>query len=121
MSAAPAAAPDEPVQPSTAQGPAAGVSNIEKNTELASKPGSIWWWVVVAALYVLWDYFQTRDKLSSALQPRNIRANLHNLIVVTIAAVIGINGFNVFLTKLAAMKIPLLSRAAGTVLPLFHL
>jgi hypothetical protein len=57
----------------------------------------------------------------NSLEPANIRANIHNLIVVGLGAVIFINGANVLFTKLSAMRIPVLSRVAGTMLPLVHL
>lgn len=98
-------------------------ANLEDNMELSKpgKPGSIVWWGVIFAVYLFWDWFQTRDKVQTAIEPKNVRANLHNLVVVTFAAVIGINALNVFFTKLAAMRIPVVSRMAGTLLPLFHL
>ena len=96
-------------------------TNLEENVQAANKPGSIIWWVVLLVVYIVWDYFQTRDKIQTALEPSNVRANLHNIIVIGFAAVIFINGMNVLCTKLAALKIPVVSRAAGAMLPLFNL
>jgi hypothetical protein len=112
---------DEPVTPSTQEVTVQGGSNLEENTKAANKPGSIIWWAVLFAAYLAWDYAQGRTKISESIQPRNMRANVHNLIVVGAASVIFINGANVLFTKLAAMKIPVVSRVAGTFLPLFHL
>jgi hypothetical protein len=96
-------------------------TNLEENVQAANKPGSIIWWVVLLAVYIAWDYFQTRDKIQSALEPSNVRANLHNIVVIGFAAVIFINGMNVLCTKLAALKIPVVSKAAAAMLPLFNL
>lgn len=112
--------PDEAVEEAAVMADKSG-SNLEKNTELARKPGSVWWWLTLIGLYFAWDYFQTRGRLSDAIKPANIRANWHNLVVIGIAAVIVINGFNILLTKLAAMRIPVVSRVAGAFLPLFNL
>lgn len=96
-------------------------SNLQQNTEAANKPGSIVWWIILLLVYIGWDYVQTKDKVQTALEPANVRANLHNIVVIGFAAVIFINGMNVLCTKLAAMKIPIISKAAGTLLPLFNL
>jgi hypothetical protein len=96
-------------------------TNMEENTKLAQKPGSIVWWMVMLAVYLGWDYFSNREKLREAIQPANIRTNWYNIIWATVAVVLGINFFNILLTKLAALRIPGISKAAGTLLPLFHL
>jgi len=91
------------------------------NMSAAKSPGSIWWWVVLLLVYIAWDFFQNNEKVRNSLEPANIRANVHNLVVVGLGAVIFINGANVLFTKLSAMRIPILSRVAGTMLPLVHL
>lgn len=96
-------------------------SNIEKNMEPANKPGSIVWLLVILGVYLLWDYIQNKSSLSDSLDAANVRANVHNLMVIGFASVIFINLMNVLLTKLAALEIPLLSKTAGAMLPLFHL
>lgn len=95
-------------------------TNLSENTKIANKH-SIWFWGGLLALYFFWDYIQTRRNVQESLEPANIRANLHNLVVIGIGAVVVINGMNVFLTKLASMKIPVVSKIAGNLLPLFHL
>ena len=120
LSLAPAAAPDEPVQASTAEGPAAGVSNIEKNMELAKKPGSIWWLILMLGLYAIYYVLYNR-RLKEAIDTDALLAFIHQAFSVTILVVVGVNLANVLLTKLAAMRIPLISKVAGTYLPLFHL
>jgi len=90
-----------------------------ENTKIGSKH-SVWFWVGLLGLYFLWDYIQSRRGIQESLEPANIRANFHNLLVIGIGAVVTIKGMNVFLTKLASMKIPVVSRLAGILLPLFH-
>lgn len=94
-------------------------TNIQQNT--AGAKGSIIWWLVLAGLYLAWDIIQNKSKLGDSLDPANIRANVHNIVVIGIAAVVFINGMNVLCTKLAAMKIPGVSKLAGSLLPLFNL
>jgi len=108
-------------QQSAAMPTSAPTSNLEKNTEAAQSPGSIVWWGLLLVLYLGWDYLQNNSKLGEGLEPSNIRANVHNIIIITLAAVIGINGLNVLFTKLAALKIPGVSKAAGTMLPMVSL
>jgi len=100
---------------------AAPTSNLETNVEAAQQPGSIVWWVMLLVLYLTWDVLQNHTKLGEALAPSNVRANVHNIIIITLAAVVGLNGLNVLFTKLAALKIPVVSKAAGTLLPLVSL
>ena len=121
MNGSPTESVDEPVQASSISTEPITGSNIEENTKAAKKPGSVYWWLTVLGLYLLWDWYQNNEKVSEALKPRNIRANAHNILLITVAAVIGVNGMNILFTKLAAMRIPVLSKMAGAVLPLFHL
>lgn len=93
-------------------------TNIQKNT---NAKGSIIWWLVLAGLYLVWDIVQNKSKLGDTIDPANIRANLHNIVVIGIGAVVFINGINVLCTKLAAVRIPGVSRIAGSLLPLFNL
>lgn len=120
LSSAPAAAPDEPVTGSTAAGPAAGLSNIEENTKGANKPGSIVWVLTLGVFYFIYYYLYNK-KWKEAVSTDALLSFMHLAASVTILAVVGINLANVFFTKLAAMRIPVLSRAAGAALPLFHL
>jgi hypothetical protein len=120
LSAAPSAAPDEPVHASTAQGPSTGISNIEENMQPAIKPGSIYWllalWGIVGVYYYLYN-----AKWKDAVSKDGILTFLHQSFVTTALVVVGVNLANVFFTKLAALKIPLVSRGAGAMLTLFHL
>lgn len=120
LGSAPVEANDEPVQASTAEGPAAGVSNIEENIQLARKPGSVWWLMLLGILYFGYYVLYNR-KLKEAISADAFLAFLHQAVSITVLAVFGINVMNVFLTKISAMRIPLFSRMAGTLLPLFHL
>lgn len=92
---------------------------VKDNLTLAQTPGSIWWLMLVFVLYLFWDWYQNREGIRESLSPSNVRANIHNLVVITLASVIGFNLFTVVLTKLAGWRIPFISKAAGTLLPLF--
>lgn len=113
--------PAESMGTSTPVPGSGSMTNLEENTQAGRKQGSIVWWLMLFLVYLGWDYIQTREKVTEAVQPRNIRANIHNLAVIGLAAVLFINGANVLLTKLSAMRIPLISKGAGALLPLFHL
>jgi len=81
---------------------------------------SLFWLFGVVFLYFIWGWLQGR-KLQGEIKPANIGANLHNIVVVTLSAVIGINLMNVFFTKISSMNIPLLSKFSGRMVPLFRL
>jgi len=100
---------------------AAPGTNTQDNLEKGREPGSIAWWLVLVGVYFVFDYLMNRDKVFEAVQPRNIRANLWNLAIIGTACLIFVNGGNVLFTKLSAMRIPIISRVAGAILPLFHL
>lgn len=82
---------------------------------------TIWWWVGFFAVFVVWGWIQNREKITTELQPRNIHANLHNLAVITFAAVIGIVGGQVLFTKLAALtsRVPGVNRVTSYIAQLF--
>lgn len=94
-------------------------TNMQDNTKAATN--SIYWWGLLFGLYFVWDYIQGQKKVADVVKPSNVRANVHNLFISGMAAVIFINAFNVFFTKLAALKIPVLSKVSGALLPLFNL
>lgn len=112
------------VQPSSTESsaftPADGNSNVADNTALAVKPGSIWWAMLLLGLYIIY-YWMYNVKWRDTISKDAVLAFLHDAFSISILAAVGINLINVFLTKLAALKIPFLSRVAGTFLPLFHL
>lgn len=95
-----------------------GQSNtLTENMSLGKNPGSVWWLLLMFVIYFVWDYAQGKKPIADAIEPSNIRANLHNMLVIGLAAAIFFNGANVVLTKLASMKIPVISKTAGTFLP----
>jgi hypothetical protein len=106
------------VQAPTTDVTADGNSNLAANT--AGAKYSVWWLMLIGVVYFIWGYIQNK-KIGESLKPANIEANFHNIIVVSLSAIIGINVLNVVLTKLAAMRIPFLSRLAGSFLPLVSL
>lgn len=97
------------------------INNVEENTKWAVTPGSVYWLFLLTLVYVLWGYWQNKEGARESLSPGDLKNNLGNIVKITLAVAIGFNIMNVFLTKLAAMRIPVLSRIAGTFLPLFHL
>ncbi len=96
-------------------------NNMQNNTQLATSPGSVYWLFLVTIIYVVWGYWQNRDSAKTSLTPGSIKLNLHNIVGITLAVIVGMNFMQVFLTKLSAMRIPLISKTAGTFLPLTHL
>lgn len=102
------------------QAPIETGNNMQNNTQLATSPGSVYWLFLITIVYFAWGYWQDKSVKENA-KYSNIKINLHNIVGVTLGVVIGFNIMNVFLTKLSAMRIPLISKTAGTFLPLFHL
>lgn len=83
---------------------------------------TIWFWVGMFIVFIVWGVFQDRHKkIQSQLEPQNMQANLHNLFVITFAAVIGVVGGKILFTKLAAItsRFPLLGRVTGYLAKLF--
>lgn len=95
-------------------------NNLDKNMKGATNPGSVYWLFLIIVIYVVWGYWQDKG-IGETSKFANIKLNLHNMVTTTLSVVIGFNVLNVFLTKIGAMNIPLLSRGAGAILPLFHL
>lgn len=104
----------------SAQAANSGGDNIAQNTKLAQTPGSLYWLLILTALYGIWGYWQNKNA-TEAFSPGEMRINLINFFKVTITVAIGFNLINVFLTKLSAMRLPLLSKLAGTFLPFFSI
>ena len=50
--------------------------------------GSVIWIGVFAGLYLLWSAIQSHKKVGESIKPENIRANVHNLLVIWLAVVI---------------------------------
>lgn len=86
------------------------------------KDPTIWFWVALFVVFILWGWMQDRhEKLRSQLEPQNMQANIHNLFIITFAAVIGVVGGKVLFTKLAAItsRMPFVGRAFGYLAKLF--
>lgn len=96
-------------------------SNIQNNTQFATSPGSVYWLFLITIVYVAWGYWQNREGYKESLTPGSIKMNLHNIVGITLAVIVGMNFVQVLLTKLSLMRIPILSKTAGTFLPLAHL
>jgi hypothetical protein len=83
-----------------------------------SKKFSLYWLLMMAILYGIWGYLQNRET-SENFKAGEMKINLENFVKVTIAVVIGVNFITVFLTKLASLRIPVISKGAGALLPIF--
>lgn len=87
----------------------------------AQKPHSIWFWVGLFVVFVFWGWYQNRESIKTNLEAKNLKANLHNLLIITFAAVIGIVGGKILFTKLTGLtaNIPILGRSMAYVAQLF--
>lgn len=57
---------------------------------------------VLLVLYVFYAWVQGREKVAATIQGKNIRANLHNLLVILLAVMIAVPLAKIGVTKLAA-------------------
>lgn len=82
---------------------------------------SVWFWAALFAVFVGWGYYQHNGTIKKELEPKNIAANWHNLVVITFAAVIGIVGGKILFVKLADVtkNIPFVSTATSYIAQLF--
>lgn len=98
-----------------------GIENIKDNAKPAIKPGSIYWWLTLLGLLIAWSWARYRRSLKETVEIPALLEAFETVAFIGVAAAIAINGIQVLLTKLAAMRIPIISKVAGTLLPLFHL
>lgn len=108
-----------------------GVGNVDptpvakevvQNNKVKGEYSSLGFWGFLIVVFIGWGFIVAKNvKLRDAIQASNIRANVYNLVVIGLGAVIFINGFKVLLVKLGALKIPLISPLAERLLPLFQL
>ncbi len=102
--------------------PAQKVDSAQKDEGQFGRNVTLGFWGALAAIYIIWDYVVLGNRqLKETLAPSNIRANLYNLVVVGIAAVIFVNIGKVALVKLAAWNIPGISWLAEELTPLCEL
>jgi hypothetical protein len=107
-----------PVDGSNVVATSQGGSTLQKN--MSGSKYAIYFWAGLVGIFLLFGLLQEKNKsVREELQPANLKANFHNVILITLAAVVGINGLYVLLAKLAAMSIPYVSSFAGSILPLF--
>ena len=87
----------------------------------SAKPHTIWFWVALFATFVFWGWYQNRESIKTNLEAKNLKANLHNLMIITFAAVIGIVGGKILFTKLTGLtaNIPILGRGIAYIAQLF--
>lgn len=56
--------------------------------------------------YVAWIFIQRQESVERSLEPHNVAVNLHNILVLTATAILGINIAKVLAAKLAGWKVP---------------
>lgn len=83
--------------------------------------GSLFWALLLLGMYAFWGWLDEKKTMSKDFSAGELKANLSNFVKVTLIVVIGINLINVFLTKVADLRIPILSKVAGAYLPLFSI
>lgn len=86
------------------------------------KNHTVWFWVGLFVVFVGYGWIQHRnEKAKEAIKPSNLAANLHNVFLITVAAVIGIVAGKIFLTKLVGLtaRIPVVNRAVAYLAELF--
>lgn len=71
--------------------------------------------VGIIGLYLAWAILARHERISESLRPANVAVNFHNVLNVTVMAIIGIVGGKVLFTKLTAFDIPVVSKAAAYV------
>ena len=64
-------------------------------------------WLVLGGLYVLWAVLHNHQKVREAIRPGNVAANLHNLLIVSLAVVVSMPLAKILLSK-ASVWIPAL-------------
>lgn len=69
--------------------------------------------VGLIVLYLGWAILARHERLAESLRPANVAVNFHNVLNVTVMAVIGILAGKIVFTKLTAMEIPVVSKAAA--------
>jgi len=60
----------------------------------------------LVAIYVVWAWISQNERITESLRPANIAANLHNILMITMIAVIGLVSAKVLFTKLTALGVP---------------
>jgi hypothetical protein len=59
--------------------------------------------IVLVALYMLWALVHQHERVESQLEPKNIAANLHNLALIALSAIVAIVLAKVATAKFAVM------------------
>lgn len=73
--------------------------------------------IVLLGLYILWGIMQNQS-LKDQVKAGTIKANFSNLVMSVLTIVVGVNFLNVLFTKLIKWNIPIVSKVAGSLLPL---
>lgn len=99
-----------------------GNNMVSKAKTVGDKEHSVWFWLGLFIVFITWGVVQHKsNKVSDELKPANLYANVHNLMLITFAAVIGVVGGKIFFTKLAAVtgRIPFVNQATAYLAQLF--
>ena len=124
MRATPLAQPPKNIKPAGEPEPETKARSVvrENQEDKEGEKSIIGIWTALLILYFAWDYFVLKNKkIDENLDPANIRANLYNMTFIGLAAVLFINGFKVLLVKVGSFEIPIISKLAKRLLPLFQL
>ena len=79
---------------------------------------AVWVFLVFGLVYVAYAFVAKHQKVRAAVEPHNIAANLHNLIVIFLGAVFSIGLFKIAAVKMQAAKLPggkTLAKLAGLI------
>lgn len=93
-------------------------TELEKNLEQV-KDKSVWAWAVALIIIALWAGARKNEKVQEALEPHKFLDVALDVFGLGFLAAVGIKGLQVFFTKLAASKIPVLNKIAAFFLPIF--
>ncbi len=91
---------------------------FEQSTQAAAGY-SVWVWLAGLALVFVWAWVRKLDKVADFLDRYKALDALCDVFGLGFVVLIGIDGLRVLNTKLAAARIPLLSRIAAFITPLY--
>lgn len=94
----------QPISPSTPITTGVTISEASKNKQ--SGMTAIWVGMILLIIYLIYAWASKHEKIKSAVEPRNVAANAHNLFVIWLAALITIP-----ISKIAAAKLVAFSKA----------
>lgn len=72
---------------------------------------------MIAALYFIFSYAQDKTGIAASLSRGNIKANLHNILVSTLAVIIGTNLFKILFGKMVESNVGIFQKIGGIFYP----